>query len=47
LALGGVKAETLALPELTKANHLELTLAPLVASNDQDQYIRLTIFYPC
>ena len=47
LALGGVKAETLALPELTKANHLELTLAPLVASNDQDQYMRVTIFYPC
>lgn len=47
LALEGIKAETLQLPELTKANHLDLTIAPLVAGQDRDQYMRLTIFYPC
>jgi hypothetical protein len=47
LALGGARSETLSLPELTKANHAALTLASLVSAQDQETYIRLTVFYPC
>lgn len=47
LALSGAQSETLSLPELNKANHAALTLASLVAAQDQDTYIRMTVFYPC
>ncbi len=47
LALEGARAQALSLPELNKSNHAALTLASLVAQQDQDTYIRLTVFYPC